>query len=669
MKKLILKELREQYKIALIGLAILTVMLSLEFAGYGSHLRQVMSMAQGPSESFQPLLKHALLVQVSIFCAVFGMLLGWLQIRAEKHPDLWAFLVHRPISRNIILRSKVVSGFVLYAAGAGLPLFGIILVVSIPGNVAAPFTWAMALPLISIFLVGMVYYFAGLLTGVRKARWFASRGVGLGLGVLANIFLFVMPEFWHALLIIVVTGSLLALAAWGSFQTGGYYRDQPIAGKVALIVTSSVSVLVILGLTTTFVVNLALSRGEYTTSYYQLTKEGNIIRIFRQGFDEEVVDINGQTVLDEKSGQKIKQQDLQQPQQLWATTKGNGQRGSYQQQSFFNITRFFSAWRVKDQALWYLTADGRLVAYDVITRRFAGILAPSGGGDGGMANDSRFLLPPEYGPGYFNNHQTRGVLASARTAYLVDLEKRQLKPLFTVTNGDAIQGFAGARSARLEAANGSVLLLTRTSIRLLDVEGRTKLHLPYVPSSPEYPMVNFFWLEPAGFAVRFDPDHLLSEKSGGKLLSHVKWVNPDGSIRKAQDLPKLPELIQKNADRFFVSLLPPIFPLWSLNESYRVWSGFRIVPAILCAGIGWWLGRRNNFTLKAQIGWGVFHLLFGLPGFLAFLAVQEWPPRESCPGCNKLRVIDRESCEHCGANFAPPEKTGTEIFEPLTYQS
>ena len=53
------------------------------------------------------------------------------------------------------------------------------------------------------------------------------------------------------------------------------------------------------------------------------------------------------------------------------------------------------------------------------------------------------------------------------------------------------------------------------------------------------------------------------------------------------------------------------------------------------------------------------------PRFADFLSVQEWPARETCPDCKKLRVVDREHCEHCGADFAPPEKNGTEMFEPL----
>ena len=56
-----------------------------------------------------------------------------------------------------------------------------------------------------------------------------------------------------------------------------------------------------------------------------------------------------------------------------------------------------------------------------------------------------------------------------------------------------------------------------------------------------------------------------------------------------------------------------------------------MIPVILCAIAGWGLGRRYSFPARAQIGWGVFHLLFGLPGLLAFLSVQEWQARELCP--------------------------------------
>jgi hypothetical protein len=123
---------------------------------------------------------------------------------------------------------------------------------------------------------------------------------------------------------------------------------------------------------------------------------------------------------------------------------------------------------------------------------------------------------------------------------MIDLEKRELKPFFTVTNSDAIGGYAKG-SIPATQVQDYVLLLTRTSIQVLDNRGDKVLHLPYQPSPSSHPNVGIYWLEPTNtFAVRFDPDYLLDRKSGGKLLTHIAWVNADGSTRNTLDLPKLP---------------------------------------------------------------------------------------------------------------------------------
>ena len=102
-------------------------------------------------------------------------------------------------------------------------------------------------------------------------------------------------------------------------------------------------------------------------------------------------------------------------------------------------------------------------------------------------------------------------------------------------------------------------------------------------------------------------------------------------------------------------LEPAPFPLTQVHSS----------GAVVCAAAGWCLGRRYHFAVGGQLKWALFHLLFGLPGLLGFLCVQEWPTREACPNCKKPRLVDREKCEHCGAGFAPPPKNGTEIFESI----
>ena len=52
-------------------------------------------------------------------------------------------------------------------------------------------------------------------------------------------------------------------------------------------------------------------------------------------------------------------------------------------------------------------------------------------------------------------------------------------------------------------------------------------------------------------------------------------------------------------------------------------------------------------------------------GFLLMLALLEWPVREQCPACGRMRVVTHEHCEHCSKPFALPLHDGTEVFEPV----
>ena len=146
-------------------------MLSLRLATLTNLITRNMS---GQMNALQPLLAHSLLIETTFFCGLFGAAVGWLQTRNEAHRDLWAFLIHRPITRTGIFWGKTVAGLGLYLFGAGLPLVVLVAVVRTPGHVAAPFEWAMLGPVVSISLTGGAYFFAGVLTGLRQARWYAA---------------------------------------------------------------------------------------------------------------------------------------------------------------------------------------------------------------------------------------------------------------------------------------------------------------------------------------------------------------------------------------------------------------------------------------------------------------------------------------------------------------
>ncbi len=78
------------------------------------------------------------------------------------------------------------------------------------------------------------------------------------------------------------------------------------------------------------------------------------------------------------------------------------------------------------------------------------------------------------------------------------------------------------------------------------------------------------------------------------------------------------------------------------------------------------LARRHALSRVRCIGWAMMGFFFGWVGLVLMLVLQEWPARITCPSCRKLRVVTRDTCEHCGAPQATPKADGTEIFEPST---
>ena len=89
-----------------------------------------------------------------------------------------------------------------------------------------------------------------------------------------------------------------------------------------------------------------------------------------------------------------------------------------------------------------------------------------------------------------------------------------------------------------------------------------------------------------------------------------------------------------------------------------------LLSAAACALGCFLLARRYAFSRGRSIGWAVLGFLYGWVGLVLMFVLQEWPTRVTCPKCRKLRVVTRDTCEHCGTAHAAPAPDGTEIFEP-----
>src|SRR2546421_10984471 len=142
MKTIIRKELRENFKLAALGIVIFTLLILQNYHDSSSALQDVSSQPYGYAqiaEKVQPLLASGFLTQTCFFCAIFGALLGWMQIFNERHRDLQAFLLHRPATRTEIFFAKTAAGLVLFLLATAVPLLCLVAWCRFPRNLALLF--------------------------------------------------------------------------------------------------------------------------------------------------------------------------------------------------------------------------------------------------------------------------------------------------------------------------------------------------------------------------------------------------------------------------------------------------------------------------------------------------------------------------------------------------
>ena len=423
MKALLRKEFRENMKLAALGLVIYTLLI----------MQQCRDPMLTQHHTAQPLVGSDFLTFTSWFCGILAAVLGWMQIHNERRPDLWAFLIHRPIRRTSIFLAKTIAGLSLYALATCVPLLGFTVWVRWPGHVAVPFQPLMLRPAATFILAGTVAYFAGMLTGLRQARWYASRTLGLALALVAVLQLRATPEFWQSLVILLVAAAILITAVWGAFHSDGHYEGQPAMCKAALTGAVLVGTLAVVPTVAGFLGTLVPSpRFAHQWSTYEMTTNGAVYKVTTT-WDrlQDTTRYVAEPVLGATTGLTNKSGEFRHllPNWWWFTSKGDvlGSVPPWMDRD----RSLFSLWQASEHTVWfYWYRCGRLVGYDRMTSRFIGSLGPHGFARTIAGDGSRFS-GVSHGVG-------RRTEATATTAFLVDVEQRATKPFFTTAQSDPI---------------------------------------------------------------------------------------------------------------------------------------------------------------------------------------------------------------------------------------
>ena len=675
---IIRKELRENYRWAILLMLILGALLISEF----KHLADI-------DPRLLDINLTSLLNTMSILTPFIGLIIGLAQVVRENRGDKWGFLTHRPVQRSTIFWGKAVAGILLYTAAVALPWIGALVWLSMPGHVPMPFDPRMALPGAADLLSGMVYYFAGLLTGMRDARWFATRALGIGVGLVCSIVCQAAGTFeWAAAFI---AGGLLinGAAAWGAIVGGGGYETQPRIARAATGIAVGTGLLIVC-LASFLILGLFVFGGDTGSQpgRYSVDTDGNIVRDhFEDGRISAIDDQQGRPI------EKYKDPEVRDTSMRGVVERSIGIRPfslGVVPNSFRSTRRFFldllPEFRIESAELvrwYYVNRENLIAAYDSKTKRLIGWMGPGGFSAGADKPEQRFTHPL-----LDKNLVRQPLIAFEDAVYRLSLPQRRIEKIFTPSAGESVLGAEGANSndvsayvsdARagfdgivttqrvlVQAQNGTVELSTPFESRARDYDEVTIYRAVYAPDKPTFVWYTPYWVDRSQPA----PQLVTKFNAGNSFVARYE-LQPFGSA------PSMPWIAAP------VFLAVPITVRAALAKPWLIGNGrvelsdgmsqsqlaaswlLSSLASLGSAAVIFARGRKYAFTSGRLSIWTVLGFVLGPFGFLLMLALLDWPARERCPACGLMRVVTHERCEHCTNPFSPPQHDGTEVFEPI----
>lgn len=675
MKTMIWKELRENFKWAVLALIVLTAAefyaLNAGQAGYGD-------------ESLT-LCNATFLMATSFGCALIGAALGAVQILPEQRRDQWASLLHRPVTRSAIFFGKVFPGLLLYFFATTLPFLACTAYVAVPGRFASPLVPGVLLPGLSDLFLGVVFYFEAILLCLHRGRWFGGRGF-IGLSVL-SVFILHISTGWPFMLPLLASGVLL-LASWGTMLSNGPIQSRHWAARMALV-----SVM-LLGATTgclivVWVLQFLPSKTvPFPFIQFEITRDGQIFNATQNGDGMCILtDTNGKAITDERYvGNSGNQNFLQLLPFLWNIGKEENLRDYFLGTQPRNPENYVSPMRQNygSKELWYLLVrQNYFIGYDKLSRRCVGIFDREGFKSPGSV--PRPFAHPLRFSSFFNTKPL--FYWSGPQLYAFDVIERTMTPFFNSQN-ETIYAASTIFIPNNGGKSDPVAVATKNEIHVFDAQGKPLFTIPY-----NHDTGGLTWITHNEsldrFYVQYTPDYWsLSGNEGAKVKSvFLDVLDGKGTLiqtysHDSERIVQAPPTWAGQFSKFSSPLLPvslstiyyhfhelPVVGYSSINYpslSLKVTTQeiqILIAIAFALSAITLLWAKQAGFSGRHGWYWALFVFCFGLPGLITFRLTSIWPTRVRCAQCGHKRPVETETCPHCHQAWPRPRATGVEIFD------
>ena len=261
------------------------------------------------------------------------------------------------------------------------------------------------------------------------------------------------------------------------------------------------------------------------------------------------------------------------------------------------------------------------------------------------------------------------MLAFDSAVYLLELDHRRVRPIYAATADDPVFSAAALGTT----ADSPILVATHAGLHMLGPDGQTRFTLPW----PADPATHHF-----SAAILPANGHLalnaVSIPGVTPVDNRIFEYSSDGTLVRGTVSPQLsdPRSPKRIETMMFGAMCPvavrAVCPAWILDDvldvrSQEFASTFERVmwiSAAMSLVLTLLIGRRCGFGWKKTLVWSAANLLLGIAGVVVMLGLNDWPSREACTHCRRLKPIGRRDCPHCGTALPTAPRDGWEIFEP-----
>ncbi len=690
MIRLAWKELRENFKWALLAMVVLGAAElyalyphSLQEESYGFQLQGL------------TITKTSFLTVTTFGCAATGFILGLIQILPELRRDRWAALLHRPVSRGVILRGKVLAGLILYLLTTVPPFLYATWLAATPGHFLAPFVPEMVFPATVDIAMGAAYYFAALAVALQRGGWIGLRLLPFLAAIHASYFILGEKLFYVSLEAAVLMALALFTAAWGEIYDQDRLRGRPWLGKVAFFAV------VLYGICGLGDLGQSLLNAFHPSAYppferWELVRDGIPLHLTygKGGVVIAVRDVNGSPVTDRKLQPDRVRTQIQ---YLNWFSEYIGDAHGYHRPKYQGSYRESRTYCWGENPLsfprpeqWFMLAQQNYMAGFLLQKKTPFGYLDRNGFEPASATPQGFDADVEFSTAGRDNlcvwSPDSASYAFLGTQKIVPLTLPAPGPIYGVGYGWGVTAHGDTEVCGLSLGTGMAVYNPNATLVTF---------LPY-----HHDVSRWGWLSLTvkgtldRFYLRYDPSGFLPDKVRKSMPSYLDVTDAQGNVIQSFTLDPLPDSppqprtwqkfltqrIQGPAFYFGTMLYKEIGVLGGssrlhgdldnqLHKHRAETTEFSLYIAgfaLLLAAVAYLWARRACFSPRRALAWAGFVFAFNLPGLIAFRLAADWPLFIACPSCGKPRPIDRPSCTHCGAGWPAPPATGVEIFEPAS---